>query len=429
MAFVNRQIVFGTGVLALAMAAATSPAQIPGATGDKRLEAERLAGADTTTFYRLRDGATEYNPSEHKVVLEKAARWYVNRLTWIEHQQRTPETPANTPSLNDLVQEAFRYLPEPRRFNPKEKERANQKKYLAEYGKALVVCINEVLKNPMAVARVNAARILARLGECGVEDVSDDMVAVVNDKDQIDAVKLYALRGLRDLFETNGGRLKDPGRESRCVLALIEFLRRPPTYAKGAPPDEVDGFRYVRREAVQALGQYRQVALLDAKDKKKVLALPSLELLRVVSKSGLDPEPTLGEQTEAAIGVCSMSSKAVPTYQPDYAVYHVAYLVVDFVSKHAEERTRAGTSRTEPWRVLAVRLDTALEAMKADRPENKYLAEVVGRCLPLVRSVMDDKAVSAVQVRDWLGSNPPPSKELFKGDEKTTVSPPKPSDM
>src|SRR5207245_3342915 len=132
--------------------------------------------------------------------------------------------------------------------------------------------------------------ILARLGETGQEEFADPLAKVVEDKDQLDAVKLFALRGLKELFDAVE-KFKDPEREARAVQAVIAFIRRPLTGTNSA--EEVGAFHYVRREAAAALARCRLPAV---ELNKKVVGQPALELLHVLSRDGLDPRPVLGER-------------------------------------------------------------------------------------------------------------------------------------
>src|SRR5262249_16616440 len=146
------------------------------------------------------------------------------------------------------------------------------------------------------------------------------------------------------------------------VQALIEFIKRPPNYPKDAPADEVEAFRYLRREAIRALGQSRLPAVVQ---KKEVVAQPALELLRVMTKEDIKPDPTLSEQFEAALGLCRMQSKNYKDYQPDYVAQHVGYFLNEFITRYNDDRTK--TVRSEAWRVQAVRMQQALEEMQTDK--------------------------------------------------------------
>src|SRR5207247_319646 len=76
---------------------------------------------------------------------------------------------------------------------------------------------------------------------------------------EIDAVKLWALRGLRELFAQGGpdkSIFKKQDLEVQSIGALHRFIKRPPPPA-ATPKDELEAFRFVRREAIHALANTR----------------------------------------------------------------------------------------------------------------------------------------------------------------------------
>lgn len=391
---------------------------IPGATGDKRLDADQLKGDEKTTFDKLRDGNIDWQAA-HQPLLEKAARWYVNRVTYVEYQKKAFDATSSM-TVNDIIADAYRQIPEVKKQANKQVERDRQKKYLLEFGKALTAAIDEVLKNPMPIARVNAARILARLGEAGQEESADYMLKVLEDKDQIDAVKLYALRGLKELLAALG-RLKDADREAKVLQGLIEFIKRPATFPKGTAADEVEAFRYVRREAIRALAQGRVPAVVQ---KKEIVAMPALELLRVLSKDGITPEPSLSEQFEAALGLCKMQSKLHKDYQPDYVAQHLGYFLNDFMTRYNDDRTKP--IRSDAWKIQAVRLQQALDELRDDKKEDIYVASLVTRAKSQLSKIEADNVSQPNTVGDWVKKTAPKGTSLFKGDDKSTVKLPTP---
>src|SRR4029079_10782936 len=119
----------------------------------------------------------------------------------------------------------------------------------------LIPAIKTVLKNKEAIARLNAARVLARLGECGQQNAVELLVGTLDDPEQIDAVKLYALKGVAGLFEFAqiAELTLDKNREAACIQALLRFLARKPKLAPEAGKRQWDAFIYLRREAGRAL--------------------------------------------------------------------------------------------------------------------------------------------------------------------------------
>src|SRR5207245_6187826 len=137
---------------------------------------------------------------------------------------------------------------------------------------------------------------------------------------------------LKDFLSSGRGEspFTDKEREARVTTALLEYLARKPTLPKDAPPDELAAVNYVRAEAVAALGQTIYPAVSKLVEKKTRLERPTaLVLLRVLRKDGIEPEPSLAEQVEAAVGICQLHSKELEQYNADYAAYHIGRFIVE----------------------------------------------------------------------------------------------------
>src|SRR5207302_1350086 len=103
--------------------------------------------------------------------------------------------------------------------------------YMEEFGKRLTACLQEVVKNPKVIARLNAAVILARLAATGQENAVDVLVEILQEPNpKYEAVKLYALRGLKEVFASGRGEspFADKERETRAITTLLEYIERKP---------------------------------------------------------------------------------------------------------------------------------------------------------------------------------------------------------
>src|SRR5262249_6260526 len=152
-----------------------------------------------------------------------------------------------------------------------------------------------------------------------------------------------------------------------------------PTYLDAeAPAEEVAAVQYIRREAIRALGLTRYPML----PKKDIDGMTALWLLRIVGKSGFDPEPSLTEQAEAAIGLWHMQAKLSKDDQPDYAAQQIGNFLLDFIK---EFNTQRPTTKSVPWKYYAVRISMALDKLAEQAKEaggkggadyvNKFVAE------------------------------------------------------
>jgi hypothetical protein len=357
-------------------------------------------------------GAYAREGENNETFLDRAAMYYAYRLTEPVYQKGAEF------SSNTLVQQAFDSLaPQyPNKYDLKRPLTADQLLYMKKFGERLTVHLKKVMKNDKKIARVNAARILARLGECGQPDVADALIEVLDDPEQNDAVKFYALSGMKGLFEfTQTANIPlEPGRVARCVEALLRFIKRKPALPAEASKREWDAVIYVRREAVRALALSRYPAVVDEKTKQEVLT--ALELVYITKKEGLTPEPTLAERVEAAVGLCQMQPALFKAYQPVVAAHHLGWFVVAFLKEKGE-------GRVETWKVHAARLIQGLERLKVDTQGELGVATIVERAKELLRPIETGDATPPDPSRliAALASHRPQNNSLYKNIEKTDV--------
>jgi hypothetical protein len=382
--------------------------------GDKMIHADRLSHTDENRVRALRNGTQNITEAD-KRILEKAAQWYIYRLTWPPYQERKPAeggTLENARSVYDLLHEETGLYPLiiiPGNNKPlTDKEIA----YNQAFTRALVPPIQRVLKNPMPIARVNAGLVLERLSHTGQEELADTLVAVLQDPEQLDAVKLYALMGLKNLLKS--GPFVDKSREQKVVVALLEFLKRAPQ-TQGERPEGVQAFRYIRREAVRAVGQSR---IPVRKEKREVVADPAYELLRVLTKSGVSPEPLLAEQVEAAIALCQLQPNLERDYQVDYVARQLGEFLVNYADQYEKERNAASTV---PWRYESNRLMDALATLKANTSDS-YTIALVDKATPVCRNIQRGDASGVRDLRDWIVRSAPKTS-LYKSRQVTVGKP------
>jgi hypothetical protein len=406
--------------------------------GDIRLEAVKLDSTEQGQLQGLREGHKAVTEAD-KPLLDKAARWFLYRLTWVEYQskqyQEGVSLNSDSVSMNSLVQEAYKNILAPDPKKPGIKFNNNQQQFIQEFSKPMLQHIKVVLTK-VPIARVNAALILAKMAETGQEEIADACRDVLKDDTQIDAVKFHAAAGLRNIFKTpqfqeDGFRNKD--REAACILALIEFLNRKPNLPAGTTPEEVEGYRYVRREAIRALGLCRLPGVV--KNNKTVLGRPALDLLRIVRHDGITPPPSLTEQVEAAIGICQMRTKLYPDskfyamYQPDYAVYQLGQFVVEFNARFAAR----DKGKPEAWKMLSARLGNALTTLREDLLTEKYrfakdkatyVEAFFVPCLSVLNRIETNSAPDPRALRDWLVRHTPKDTVLFSDMPDSAIKTP-----
>jgi hypothetical protein len=391
--------------------------------GQERLLPDKDWSKDATEprqFEQIRKGIAPANNGE---MLDHAAQWYAYRLTHTEYQ----EPRATSRGMHDLVKEALDQIVDLR--DPKRPATAAQRTYMEEFGKRFTARLREVAKNPKIIARLNAAILLARLAAAGQESAVDVLVEIIQDPKENDGVKLYALRGLRELFVSGRGEspFTNKEREARVINGLLGYVMQKPALSRSATPEEVAAVDYVRAEAITALGQTLYPA--NANVVKKVIHIErptAWVLLRLLRKDGFQPEPSLAEQVAAAVGVCRLRTKELDQYNPDYVAYHVGRFLVDFAGLY---NNRGQEEKKQPWKIYAHHLSNALQNMKTDLatpPASEHaayvakLAEQGDRLLsPIQKSSTTNPQPNDLSA--WLDQNPPKSQSVYKGMPEATI--------
>jgi PBS lyase HEAT-like repeat len=392
-------------------------------------EANELSAQDKQRLAALSSGK-EAPTGGDKGLLERAAKFQLNRLRQEKYQNKLP--PENR-SLDDLLEnETFKSIPLPA---PQKPLSDNQQKYMEAFTSAYLGPIDEALHNSKPIVRVNAARILARIADSGQEQAAEEILKVLKDKDQIDAVKFWAVHGLGNLFAVLYADAAIPGNErpnrrafkkgnkaeeleDQCITALVEFVIRKSTLPPNATSEEEEAFRYVRREGIRALAQTRLPAVMN---KKEFVGTPTaLAFLKVLVNDGITPTASIPEQVEAAIGVCQLQTNLTDGYQPDYAAHVVGQFLVE-LAKAFNNKPAPGAIADYPWKVYAARLMAALAAWKEANASDKYISAVVEHFDTMLRTVQKSQGLATFQsLQDWL-KKPAPHDSLFKGHPEMVV--------
>lgn len=412
-----RLLPLGLLVGALATLPAAAQEKLQPKEGDKAVLGglqDKLESKENGRLSELRNGTRPVSDDAkaNQEVLAKAARYYVYRLTmplyWGIGEDDKGKT-NDTRTMTDLVREAHDQLLL-NFIRKKQPLKPNQPEYLAAYSKEMIKCLREVFsKNGEPIVRVNAARILAGIAEAGQDDAADTLVTLVENPRELDAVKLYALRGIKDLLALGTPEksiFKSEAVEARCIEAAQKFLVRQvdvPT-----DPGEREALNYVRREAVRALAQSRYATVPKSKGDTGRTAW---WLLKVARRDGLTPDPSVSEQLEAAIGVCQLQPGK--ELNVDYAAHHVAGAVVDFLIEYANQRGSGGGAGL-PWKLYSTRMSIALDDLQA-HGKSKYVEEVVRRCKEALKPVDAGKDANPATLDDWLKATPPPGKSVYNG--------------
>jgi hypothetical protein len=284
------------------------------------------------------------------------------------------------------------------------------------YSGKVIEHAGEVLQSQKLIAKVNAARVLAKLAELGPPELSDALVAVLQSQES-DGVKYWALRGLRVLGAQQPS-VMNPEREKKAAEALAAFIERRMTVTDTTKPEDVEGFRVVRREAIRALSQIRNPAAAAA-------GRGPLALLRVVAKDGLVPPPRIDERVEAAIGIARLKPALDKEYNQDYALAQVGLFLDDYtqaVTRDRQELVDSKAPQLYPWRGFALEMYEAIEQLRAEATE-PYVTRLADECLALLERIEKGNPADPERILRIVINDPPKSGRLFKNLEDSTVRP------
>jgi hypothetical protein len=363
-------------------------------------------------------------------LIDLGAQWYTFRSTWVTVQNK----PA---SLHQVVVD-FKAMSEELTKLRKANE-TNAKLLAAKLGEDLKL----VTQKGNNVARLHAALCLPYLGKTGLAEAEAALTDILNDK-QNDAVKLYACKGLKEYFTTTPPKANNDG-DRKAVAALVAFVARKPALPSEPSKEEVEAVRYIRRHAVIALALTRLPVVRDPMGTKIEVPV-AYQLLTVLAKQGLTPEPEVAERLEAAVGLCQLKHQVAAEYQADVALYHVAQFMRDFsdaynrdrelfLAANPKDKTQPKKIRGQPWKIDVYRLDAALKEMDKDlvaaakggqaNPRATALVkELLLRNADLIKVIDKNEAVEN-QLREDLKTTAekyqPKGTEVYKGNNQFQI--------
>jgi hypothetical protein len=415
---------------ALAAAAlAPLPALAQGRQLGSRDDLQKRFVAHQGQFDKLIKG--EEQPSgPNDEAIDTFAQWFVYRMTWPQLQD-SPQRAVLHKIADDL---------ENRIRNNALPNAANNREFVKQFTARMMVYLREVFALPFTenrVSAVNAATLLPLVAKFKLPEYGDFLEGLVRDAKMHDAVRLYAVKGLRDFLplqvihpgdEPNKEQLERKARDLKRLEAVVAFVNHDWKMTDEAPKELLDAVRFVRREAIQTLAQAQAPAVEVVKG--KVEGPVAYHLLRVLAggKDGLSPPPSLTEKAEAAIGVCLLKSKEVEDYQPEAGIYLVGKFLVEFAQEYQKDHPRIAKGIKDkelkrvplyPWKAYAERLRIVLDGLQANLPANSPLRPKVaaltkegGAILALMRG---HDRVDPTVLQSAVSALAPPSGALYKG--------------
>jgi hypothetical protein len=301
---------------------------------------------------------------------------------------------------------------------------------VAKFTPLLIQRFKEVFEldfGPNRVAVVNAATMLPSFARLKQEEIAEFFTSLIEDPKKHDAIRVHALKGMRDFFPARAFTKLDlnqvtekanrarKDRELKRVEVLLKMVDRPMPAVKSQ--EELDAFRYIRKEAVASLAE-SQVPALSALG-GKVEGPVVLGLVKVLAKK-TNPEPSLQERLEAALGICQLKARDVTEYDPAIGIYLAGTFLTDFVSEYKKDlvNIQLGAKARKPtyfaWKVEAKRLEAGLNEMQklTQAPAAQQLAAAAR---PVLQAMYASQGVDAEQnLRAVVQKLKPSHKTLFK---------------
>jgi hypothetical protein len=278
-------------------------------------------------------------------------------------------------------------------------------------------------KDARPIHKLHNARVLAEIAKLGQPDLAAKLITVLKDPQQTAGVHYYALKGLTTLIPP-----LQPPQQAKCAVALVEFLEQQKGLHKNAAPEEIDGYRVLRREAVRALAKTHTPAIDDK-------VRPALVLARFAGNDErIQPPPRIDERVEAAIGLARMQAPPKDRqYQVEYAVGQIAKCLgalAQAASSELSNREAAKDTRMHPWRILAATLKEALDDLKKRNEKNQWVAKIADQGAKVLNQVSKGEQIRGNELTWWTSpDSDPPSKELFQGSPDSVVKPAPPSEQ
>ncbi len=302
-----------------------------------------------------------------------------------------PGGPSTIPSLdgpNGIIPEIQRFIliPMPSNANRVTKGHGD---FIRELGIAFDNALKPIInENPERIVRINATRMLAVACKSGATAHYPTVTALLTNANTPPEIKHYALVAAGNLLSaydvynyrsrrhSNGWKndqQKGAGDKelAELVVAIEKHVTDPAAIMNNVPnfkaaeasPGEKDVVRFIRRQAIRALGEVR-FAAIPAADGKSLL-YPAYTLARVcVSDPALGIEPSPSECAEAVIGLTNMSpirdSDILKDYDIDTLVEAVAAGLVTFAERKAANKD----DKSIDWRGYGLRLSEGFKTWR-----------------------------------------------------------------
>ena len=241
------------------------------------------------------------------------------------------------------------------------------------------IVATEILSKPVKpIVRVNAVRLMSIAARIPDAAWADDFMKILTSTRESGAVKLYALQGLGNALaspsptDPTRALIEDTVRLEKIATFLQGFIAKPVEEMLTTQDQMVA--RYLRREAIAALGQFRNFSIREP-GTGRLLASPGYTLLTIANGTlPLVPEIGGPEQTEALIAVLAMKPDSRANLKVvGYGLATGMIEVVGFLGRD-KERIAAGEVQTPKvvslpemhWKIVGNRVSENARALEVN---------------------------------------------------------------
>jgi hypothetical protein len=407
---------FGLALLA-------SFALLSGAPGQEQLskgEDEQQFGRMAFHFYTKILGGEAPLPKDYP--LEQASRYYVLRVTSVQAHADSKLMAKYVKDFEDMAVVVAR-------------ESKNNRDVVNTFAPHLVNRFKEVFAlnlSPNRIAIVNAALMLPHLARFKNDAIGDYLATLIGDDKTHDAIRVHAAKGMVEFFpakaftkfsdKADKATLDKKKRDKDRIDALLKYVNRPMPPLND--PLQIEALRYVRREVVTALAATGVPAVTAYKGSLEAPVAASL--VKVLAKK-VQPEPSIHERLEAAIGVCQFT-KYVDEYDPKIGIYLVGETLSDIFAEYKRDFGNIALKGKErkptylAWKLQSKRLEYAMKDLIENTrgtPSANSGQTIATMTLPILRAMANNEALDQDQAfrAAVQKMRPTGSKTLFKNEK------------
>ena len=354
--------------------------------------------------------------------IELASRFYVLRVTSVQAL-------ADTKKMANIVKE-FEVMTGVAASWSK-----NNRDVIDKFAPQLVNRFKEVFAlnlGPNRIAIVNAALMLPSLARLKHDAIGDYLATLIGDDKVHDAIRVHAAKGMVEFFpakafnkfsdKADKAILDKKDRDTKRIDALLKYVNRPMPPLND--PLQIEALRFVRREVVTALAATGVPAVTAYKG---TLEAPvAAGLVKVLAKK-VQPEPSIHERLEAAIGVCQFT-KYVDEYDPKIGIYLVGETLSDIFAEYKRDFGNIALKGKErkptylAWKLQSKRLEYAMKDLIENTrgtPSANSAQTIATMTLPILRAMANNEALDQDQAFRAAVQKlrPTGSKTLFKNEK------------